>query len=154
MFGFEPRLEYVFSLTCALQPPEVIGPLPEGIRANFYLAGGEIDGPKLHGKIRPVGADWFTMRSDGVGILDIRATFETDDGALVYAAYTGMTDAGQDGYERFLRQDLPPVLPLRIIPRYSTAHPNYQWLNRLQCVGFGEVNLQSLEVRFDIYALK
>jgi hypothetical protein len=137
-----------------LKPAEVIGPLPEGIRANFYVTSGEIDGPNLHGKIRPVGGDWLTIRSDGVAILDVRATIETEDGALIYTFYTGVTDAGEDGYERFLRQDLPPVLQLRIAPRYSTTHPNYLWLNRLQCVGFGECNMQQLEVRYDIYALK
>lgn len=154
MFGFEPRLEHIFSFNVLLKPPEVIGPLPEGIRANAYNAGGEVDGPKIHGKILPVGGDWLTLRSDGVGILDIRATIATDDGALIYTACTGVTDAGEDGYERFLRQDLPPVLQTWIAPRYSTAHPDYRWLNRLQCVGFGEVNVQRLEVRFDIYALK
>jgi hypothetical protein len=154
MFGFEPRLEHVFSHNLMLKPPEVIGPLPEGIRANFYIVGGEVDGPKLRGKIRPVGGDWFTFRSDGVGIIDIRGTIEADDGALIYSWHTGVSDAGEDGYERFLRQDLPPVLQPRIASRYSTVHPNYRWLNRLQCVGFGEVYLQRLEVRFDIYALK
>jgi hypothetical protein len=151
MFGFEPRLEHVFSYNAMLKPAEVIGPLPEGIRANFYVTGGEIDGPNLHGKIRPVGGDWLTIRSDGVAILDVRATIETEDGALIY---TGVTDGGEDGYERFLRQDLPPVLQLRTAARYSTTHPNYLWLNRLQCVGFGECNMQQLEVRYDIYALK
>ena len=154
MFGFEPRLEHVFSYSAMLKPAEVIGPLPEGIRANFYVTSGEIDGPNLHGKIRPVGGDWLTIRSDGVAILDVRATIETEDGALIYTFYTGVTDAGEDGYERFLRQDLPPVLQLRTAPRYSTTHPNYLWLNRLQCVGFGECNMQQLEVRYDIYALK
>jgi hypothetical protein len=154
MFGFETRLEHIFSVNVLLKPLEVIGPLPEGIRANAYNAGGEIDGPKIHGKILPVGGDWLTLRSDGVGILDIRATIETDDGALIYTAYTGVADAGEDGYERFLRQDLPPVLQLRTVPRFSTAHPSYRWLNRLQCAGFGEANAQRLEVRLDIYALK
>lgn len=28
-------------------------------------------------------ADWFTLRTDGVGILNVRATIETDDGALI-----------------------------------------------------------------------
>ena len=154
MFGFEPRLEHVFSYNAMLKPAEVIGPLPEGIRANFYVTSGEIDGPNLHGKIRPVGGDWLTIRSDGVAILDVRATIETEDGALIYTFYTGVTDAGEDGYERFLRQDLPPVLQLRTAARYSTTHPNYLWLNRLQCVGFGECNMQQLEVRYDIYALK
>lgn len=52
MFGFEGRLEHVFFYYVMLKPPEVIDSLPEGIGANFYLAGGEIDGPNLHGKIR------------------------------------------------------------------------------------------------------
>jgi hypothetical protein len=154
MFNFEPKLEHIFSFNVMVKPPEVIGPLPEGIRTNFYFAGGEINGPKLHGKIRPEGGDWNTLRTDGVGLLDIRGTIETDDGALIYSAYTGVVETGEDGYERFLRQDFPPILPMRSAPRYFTVHPNYLWLNRLQCVGFGEMNLQQLEVRFDVYALK
>lgn len=154
MFGFEPQLEYLFSMTVQLRPPEIIGPVPEGIRANFYIAGGSFDGPKGRGTIRPVGADWYTMRPDGVGCLDIRATAETDDGALIYATYTGLSDAGQDGYQHFARGELSPVIPLRVAPRFTSAHPNYLWLNRLQCVGIGEIDTQKLEVRYDIYALK
>lgn len=154
MFGFEPRFEYLFSVNVQLRPAEVIGPVPEGIRANFYFTGGSFEGPKVRGTIRPVGGDWFTMRPDGVGCLDIRATAETADGALIYAAYTGLTDAGEDGYEHFARGELPPTFPLRVTPRFSTAHPAYRWLNRLQCVGIGEVDTQKLEIRYDIYALK
>lgn len=154
MFGFEPHFEYVCSITATLGPPELIGPVPEGIRANFYITGGTIEGPKLQGKIRPVGADWFTLRSDGIGIVDVRATAETDDGALIYAAYTGMTDAGEDGYDRYLHGQVPALIPLRLTPRFSTAHPAYRWLNRLQCVGIGEIDMQRLEVRYDVYALK
>jgi hypothetical protein len=69
-------------------------------------------------------------------------------------SFSGVAETGADGYERFLRQDLPSVLPLRTAPRYSTVHPDCLWLNRLQCVGIDEINLQHLEVRFDIYALQ
>ena len=151
---FDYKLEHLFSYTVTLEPPEVIGPVPEGIRSNFYVNGGEATGPRVHGKVRPVGGDWATLRTDGVAILDVRATIETGDEALIYVSYTGMGDLGEDGYERFLRGELPGSVPVRMVPRFSTAHPGYQWLNRLQCLGVGEVNLESLEVAYDVYAVR
>ncbi len=152
---FEYRLEHIFSYVVTLKdPPEIIGPVPEGIRANFYVTGGEISGPKLRGTIRPVGGDWLTVRTDGMGILDVRATLESHDGALIDTAYTGVADFGEDGYERFLRQDLPRTVQLRVVPRFRTVHPGYQWLNRVQCIGIGEVDMERLEVRYDMYALR
>ncbi|MGE0104940.1 MAG: DUF3237 domain-containing protein [Blastocatellales bacterium] len=149
------NLEHIFSYTASLKnPPEVIGPLPEGIRINFYVTGGTVTGPKLEGRILPVGGDWLTLRKDGVGILDVRATMETQDGALIYTAYSGIIDFGEDGYDRFLRRELPPTAELRIAPRYYTAHPSYQWLNRLQCVGIGRSDSTRSEVSYDIYAMR
>ena len=57
---FDYSLEHIFSYTATLSPPEVIGPLPEGVRVNFYVTGGEVKGPKVYGKFRPVGADWLS----------------------------------------------------------------------------------------------
>ncbi len=100
------------------------------------------------------GGDWLTLRKDGVGILDVRATMETHDGALVYTAYSGVVDIGEDGYERFLRGDLPTIAQLRIVPRYYTTHPEYQWLNRVQCLGIGQSDLARSQVSYDIYAIR
>ena len=147
-------LEHLFSYTVTLEPPEVIGPVPEGIRSNFYVTGGEATGPRVRGKVRAAGGDWATLRTDGVVILDVRATIETGDEALIYVSYTGVGDLGEDGYERFLRGDLPGSVPVRTAPRFLTAHPGYEWLNRLQCLGVGEVNLESLEVAYDVYAVR
>ena len=83
--------EHLFAYTATLQaPPEAIGPVPEGARANFYVTGGQVLGPRLRGKLRPVGADWGTVRSDGLLAVDARITLELDDGALVYAHYHGL----------------------------------------------------------------
>jgi hypothetical protein len=147
-------LEHLFSYTATLNnPPEVIGPISEGLRVNFYVTGGKVEGSKVNGKVLPVGGDWLTIRTDGVGILDVRATFETHDGALIYTAYTGVADLGEEGYQKFLQQDLPPVVQLRIAPRYYCAHPEYKWLTRNQCVGIGQVDMGRLEVSYDIYAI-
>jgi hypothetical protein len=152
---YEYSMEHICSYSARLQsPPEIIGPTPEGLRLNVYVAGGEVTGPRLQGKVLPVGADWLTIRPDGVGILDVRATLATDDGALIYVAYRGVGDAGEDGYQRFLDGDLPERLPLRVVPRYMTAHPDYLWLNRLQCVNIGEADLRNWVVSYDVYALR
>ena len=147
------NLEHIMSYTVTLDP-EVIGPVPEGFRVNLHITGGEVNGPKVYGKLRPVGADWLTVRTDGVGILDVIATIETREEALIYAAYMGVGDLGEDGYERMVRQDLPPTVPLRTVPRVQTAHPDFQWLNRLQCLGIGELDTGRFEVSYDVYAVR
>lgn len=149
------NLELVCRFTAQLHhPAEVIGPVAEGLRVTFYIAGGTVSGPKLRGNVRAAGADWFTMRSDGVGILDVRTTIETHDGALIHTAYTGIADAGPDGYQKFLCGEVPAKLPLRVVPRMSTAHPDYQWVNRVQFLNIGEADLVKNEVVYDIYAVR
>ena len=152
---YDYDLEHIFSYTVTLNPPEVIGPVPEGARANFYVSGGEATGPKVNGKFRPVGGDWLVIRTDGVGILDVRATIETrDEGALIYPSYTGVGDLGEDGYEKFLRGELSGSIPLRVAQRYVTSHPDYRWINRLQCLRIGEVNPERSEGGYDVYAVR
>ena len=147
-------LDHIFSYTGLLAAPEVIGPVAEGIRVVFYSAGGEISGPALRGRLRPVGGDWMTIRKDGVGLLDVRTTFETHDGALILVAYQGTVDLGADGYDRFLRGDLPATARLRTSPRFTTSHPQYTWLNRIHCIGIGEYDSASNLAAYDVYAVK
>src|SRR5262249_55536397 len=118
-------LEYVCSYWAALTPPEVVGPVAEGVRVNFFVTAGEVAGPKMRGRLRTGGGAWFLLRSDGIGLLDVRATMELDDGALVYTTYGGVVDLGPDGYNQFLKGILPPRPDLRIVPRYHTSHTDY-----------------------------
>jgi hypothetical protein len=131
----------------------MIGPTPEGLRVNVYVTSGEVFGPKLRGRFRPVGGDWLLIRPDGIGVLDVRATMELDDGALVYTTYGGVAELGPDGYAQFMQGKPPASADLRIVPRYHTSHADYIWLNRLQCVGIGVVDIEHLRVSYDIYAI-
>jgi Protein of unknown function (DUF3237) len=147
------RLEYIFSYTAHVRlPPEIIGPVPDGIRAYVYVTGGEAHGPKVKGTFTPVRAEGVLVRTDGIAILDVRGTLETDDGALIYLPYSGMGDLGPGGYEKFLRGELPPRVSLRGVPTFRTSHPSYLWLNRLQCLNVGDVETTTGIVRYDVYA--
>ena len=79
-------LDYLATVTVPLKEPETIGQTPDGIKVNWYWspAEGVVAGPKLNGKVRHIGGDWMTIRRDGVGLMDVRATIETSDGALLY----------------------------------------------------------------------
>jgi hypothetical protein len=126
---FTCELHHLFTYTANLRlPPEVIGPIPEGIRATAYVLGGEISGPRLRGKVLPVGGDWLLLRTDGVGLVDVRLTLQTYDDALIYMTYTGVLDLGADGYNRFLAGQMPPTFPVRTAPRFQTGHPNYLFI--------------------------
>ena len=117
------NLEHICSYSAQLQnPPEVIGPVAEGIRINFYVTSGEATGPKIRGILRPVSGDWFTIRTDGIGLLDVRATIETHDKALIFLAYTGVGDLGEDGYHKFLQQG---VLLSLGVPARGVAFPDF-----------------------------
>ncbi len=152
---FDYSMEHIFSYKATLRsPPENIGPTPEGLRMNVYVTGGTVEGPRVRGKILPVGADWLIVREDGVIILNVRATFETHDGALLYLAYTGVGEAGEDGYQRFLEGNQPKTFPIRAVPRIITSHPDYLWLNRLQCVNIGIGDLENWFAAYDVYALR
>jgi hypothetical protein len=87
-------------------------------------------------------------------VLDVRATLQCDDGALVYIEYGGVIELGPDGYARMLAGDPPPRALIRAVPRFVTAHPDYLWLNRLQCVNIGEADFVTATVAYDVYALR
>jgi len=153
MFNHPYQLEHIFSFGATLTS-EAIGPVAEGIRVNFYSQGGEVTGPKLQGQCRAVGGDWLTLRTDGIGMLDVRTTLESHDGALIAISYCGVADLGMDGYQRFAEGKLPARAKLHVVPRLQTAHPGYAWLNRVQCVGIGEVDVGRSFVSYDVYALR
>jgi len=147
-------MEHICSYGVTLHSPiEVIGETPLGLRVNAYVSGGTVEGPRIRGEFLPVGGDWLTVRSDGVGVLDVRATIRTHDEALIYVQYQGVLELGDDGYARMLAGNPPPRAQIRSAPRFLSAHPGYLWVNRLQCVNIGEVDFASASVSYDVYAL-
>lgn len=150
---FDYRLEHIMSFVAKLGRREPIGPVAEGLRVNVEITGGEVTGPKVTGKLTSLGGDWITIRRDGIAMLDVRATIQTSDAALIYLTYQGISDLGEHGYDQFATAARQGAA-LRVWPRFQTAHPNYLWLNRLHCVGVGQSFPDKSEVAYDIYAVR
>lgn len=133
-----PELTHLCDMHVELSPPEVIGPVPEGLRMHLYVTGGWVRGPKLTGTVLPVGGDWLTIRSDGIGQLDVRATMETDDGALIYSWYTGLLHFTPEQQAELAAGGFPTgPFTLNTAPMYRTSDPRYIWLNHTLAISTG-----------------
>ena len=147
------RSEFLFELRAELEEPEQIGDTPQGNRQIYYVKGGEFEGPKLKGRVRPGGGDWLVSRADGVDELDVRATIETDDGALIYVSYKGLLHVPADVAERQGRGEAVDHgdYYFRTTPAFETASAKYDWLNRIVAVGVGEFG--DGWVAYSVYAI-
>jgi hypothetical protein len=153
-YGLEP----IFSIGWAPFVLQRIGhPVPEGILDNFYFGGGRIEeGGKVSGEFRHEGSGQIVMRTDGIGVITVRATLEATDGALISVTYHGRVDLGEDGYQRYSEQGFPPqhAIPLPMSVDFHTTHPDYRWLNRLQGLGIGLIEPARAIVAYDVYAVR
>lgn len=177
---YDWSLLYLFSFDVELDVTrqEKLGRFPGGARVNLfarpelsrvYNVGREAtipgDGrPSLSGKVQ-WGSDQAALREDDTGSCNIRLTIRTDDEADIHMTYRLVGYLGPGGVERLLSavgrdrfgsENHPYEVPIMTSPRFQTASPRYAWLNDLQGIGFGRVQLVRSTFRRnsqDIYAL-
>jgi hypothetical protein len=135
------RSERLFSLylDVAYDRLQKIGAAPLGWRGIYPVNGGRFEGPRLSGVVLPDGADWVIRRSDGATLIDVRICLLTDDGATIAMSYTGLLCIADGAVDRF-RRGQPVAYSetyIRTTPRFETADPRYDWLNRVVAVANG-----------------
>ncbi len=147
------KTELLMTYHANLGAPLELGRGPYGNRLIVEVDGGAFEGPRLRGIIRKPGcADWLTMTED-YGHLDVRATFETHDNALIYVEYTGkleftpgvqaaLSGGGETDYgdQYFFTT-----------PRMQTGDERYLWVNNIVCVGQGR--LRTGKVEYNVYQI-
>lgn len=145
----KPRLEHLFDAHFDLDPPQPIGAAPAGMRTIFPVTGGTFEGPRMKGEGLAGGGDWAINRSDGGVQLDVRATLKTDDGALIYAQYSGLILATPEVFQRiFSAQDVPlGEYYFYTNPMFQTGSEKYSWLNDRIAIGRGRALPGAVEYR-------
>jgi hypothetical protein len=175
------NLLYLFSFDAEIDVnrQETLGRFSDGVRLNVfakpglsrvYHVGRETtvlgDGhPAISGKVE-WGGDEALLRYDDVASCNIRLAIYADDGAVIHLSYHLQGYSGPGGTERivsgvgddsFGTEDQPFDVPIMTSPRFSTSSARYGWLNELQGIGFGRVQLIRSKFRRntqDIYALQ
>lgn len=128
-----------------LNPPLEVGTGPSGTRLIFEAPSATLTGDRLSATLAgTANADWLVVGPEGTGTLDIRATYRTDDEALLFVQYHGRVDMS-DG------PDLPKTI--YVAPRFETGDDRYAWLNRIQAVGKGVVH-EDLSIDFEWYEVR
>jgi hypothetical protein len=136
-----PVLEtrYVFSLAIKVGTPIVAGDLGHGVRRVIAVLGGEVRGPGIKGKIFPVGADFQTIRPNGLTELEAKYAFELDDGAVIYIENIGIRFGPKELLDRIAKGETvdPALIYFRSVPRFETGAEKYRWLMENLFVGVG-----------------
>jgi hypothetical protein len=116
---------------------------PSGTRAIIEIMSAEYKGERLRAKLKGVAAaDWAVVSPTGIGLMDVRLTIETEDGALIYVSYGGRVDlsTGMEGAIVYTA------------PRFETGDERYEWMNKIQAVAKGVISGGVL--RYELYELR
>ena len=154
-----PTLEHCFSVR--LRFPD--GPrvrfkpaLAEFSRGFVAVAGGEVSGPRLQGKVVPhSGGDWPRMWPSGLIEFEAHYMLEASDGTPIYIHNKGIAYAAPDVIRRIEAGESvePAERPyLRITPRFEVPEGPHDWLARTVMVGTSERD--GNETQFEYYALR
>lgn len=148
------NLEPLLKAEITLAPPQELG---RGVRGNqrmIAITGGAFHGARLSGRVLAGGADWQTVRDDGVFELDARYVLRTDDGAIIYVISQGYRHGPRDVIADLAAGKAvdPALYYMRTTPRFETLDQRYDWLNRTLCVATGArrpaaVELEVFEVK-------
>jgi hypothetical protein len=131
----------------------IMGVTAAGLRIDWQVVEGRFKGPVLQGKPLAGFTDRMCIRADGVALINVVGGLVTDAGTTLEVAYQGVVDLGSDGYQRASRNDFDPLLALVVTPRFNTDDPKLRWLNRIQCLGVGQVDTNISQLMLQIYAI-
>lgn len=145
-----PELKFLAAVSLRFDTPRAVGETPDGVRFDFPVHG-TVEGPALNGVFPPCAA-YLLVDRDGIGTINVRAPLLMNDGAVAELEATGRYDFGEDGYRRAASNDLPNSA-LGWCPRFLTGHPRYLWLNRVLCLGVGELRPREATVNYDLFLM-
>lgn len=140
--------------------PIEVGRTPWRNRRISHITGGTFEGDRMSGRVVPGGGDWSELAMSGEGdaltLLDVRALWETGDGARIYVTYGGRLVIPNDKLGAFrdpvaLAALGPGDYYFRIAPLFETADERYGWLNRIVAAGIGRRTADG--VVYDIFEI-
>jgi hypothetical protein len=133
------QTKYVLSLAIKVGAPIVAGDFGYGVRRIIPILGGDVRGEGIKGSIFPLGADFQTVRPNGLTELEAKYAFKMDDGAIVYIENIGIRFGPKQLLDRIAKGEIvdPALIYFRSVPKFETGAENYRWLMENLFVGVG-----------------
>ena len=119
-----------------------VGEGAKGTRLVIDLSEVSVKGDRVKASLAATdAAEWGTVSQDGSLLtLDVRFTLKTDDGEYIYVEYAGRGDLTNG--------------TLAAAPTFQTGSEKYSWINRVQGVMSGQVNLETGKLVYRLYEVK
>jgi len=129
---FDVKLVHAFDIRMNFYKRVIFGPVSGGAKQGYVsFKDGVIKGPRLNGKLMEYsGADWATVRMDGVVETNAHYMLEADDGTPIYIQ--------NRGYIYNTQPNAPGPAYFRCTPYFRAPVGKHDWLNRTVIVGGGE----------------
>ena len=145
------ELRPLFTLYADVAQPQIAEKGPYGDRRFIPVTGGSFTGERLSGKILPGGADCQLIRPDGIAELDVRCTFETDDGVMFLMKGLGMRHGPKEVLDRIAAGEGVPASDyyFRESMIFEAPAGKYDWLNRIIAIGKGQ--RKAAQVVIDVF---
>ena len=134
------QLKPLFDFYVDVAEPQVAPNAPYGDRRFIPITGGYFEGERLRGNILSGGSDCQLIRPDKVAELDVRCTFQTEDGVTFLMKGFGMRHGPEDVIEKiFAGEDVDPsTYYFRETMYFEAPAGKYAWMNKLLAVGTGQ----------------
>jgi len=140
--------EPIFHVHAELAEIRHFGRTPYGERRVIDITGGQVEGPKLKGRILP-GADWQIVWEDGTADLTARYGIETEAGARVLVRSDGLRHGPADVLAALAKGE--PVdedrYYFRTVMRFEASDPSVHWLNRIIAIACGARDRNAVRLR-------
>jgi hypothetical protein len=146
--------EHVFDVRIDFADRWRWGPTLDGGHQGYTsVGGGLVSGPRLQGRVVPAsGADYASVRQDGVIVLNAHYLLEASDGSLIYIYNKGYVvpsgSLGEGG-----TNPLAQPAYFRCAPTFTVAAGPHDWLSRTVIVGAGVRKQNPDHSIFHYYAL-
>ncbi len=140
--------EPIFHVHAELADIRHFGRTPYGERRVIDIIGGQVEGPKLKGRILP-GADWQVVWEDGTADLSARYGIETEAGARVLVRSDGLRHGPPDVLAALARGESVDEnrYYFRTVMRFEASDPSVHWLNRIIAIARGARDRNSVRLR-------
>lgn len=145
---FDVKLVHAFDVRMNFHKRVIAGPTSGGGRQGYTaFKDGIVRGPKLNGKLMEYsGADYGTVRTDGVVECNAHYMIEADDGTPIYIRNVGYI------YNTQPNSPGPPYF--RCTPYFRAPAGPHEWLNRTVIVGGGERHSDPDHTIFRYYSVE
>jgi hypothetical protein len=135
------RTEHVFDIRINFDKRWTFGPIPGGVHQGYTSigSGSTVAGPRLNGRlVDHSGADWPSVRPDGVVELNAHYMIEAEDGTPIYIRNLGYVHGPMHAHGQ-TEGEAPAIGSyFRCTPYFRAPEGTHDWLNRTVIVGIGK----------------